>query len=641
MRIHYNSGLTAVALFLATSGSASAQSQRAAVAVPATVAAPGAADRKPFLMHNVMVPMRDGVKLATDIYVPSTDGTTPVPGRYPVLMMRTPYGKTAWAHIPPQIASTSGTITPEQAVRNGYVVVFQDVRGAGDSEGVLQPMMNEGPDGQDTVAWLSHQAWSNGKVGTFGPSYMGGSQMLLAAAGAPGLSAAFAQVEATDQFKNEWVYLDGVLTGTSVQWAAQMAHDNKINLSNAQAAMAASDYASLGITGPVGTNEGALLKIAKSLPIVDAPLVRATPFWANWINNVDNKNYFEPNQMDTKFASISIPILHMGGWYDLFLRNTIGNYVGISTKGKTALARSNQRLIIGPWTHFLCMGCAPNSEVDTTAMQVAWMDRWLKGTPNAYFDDPVVIYVMGENRWRTESAWPLAGTTRKRYYLHSGGNANTAQGDGTLSMQAPGSEHTDRYSYDPRNPAPSNGGPGLYGSPAAQNDAERRQDVLVYSTPVLSEDVEVTGELAATLYAASSATDTDWWVKLIDVKPDGTAAILDQGVVRARYRTSRADPHPLQPGKIERYSINLWATSNVFKKGHRIRVEVSSSNFPYADRNPNAFVKLATATEKDFTVADQTVYHDAEHPSFVDLPVIPASRARHWIDTPFPKASAR
>jgi putative CocE/NonD family hydrolase len=595
------------------------------------------------IYHDVMIPMRDGVRLAADIYVPSIEGVAPTPGRFPVLLLRTPYGKANWSTRPatPAVASV-GTLYPDTANSHGYVVVYQDVRGTFDSEGIFEPMLNEAKDGLDTVEWLRAQPWSDGRVATFGPSYMGGTQMLLLAEQPTGLVTAFSEVAATDQFRNEWVYMDGVLAlTTAAGWTSGMTGGAVSRLPQTEQQSLKADYRALGVIEQTAMKSAELEKLFRTLPLREMPIARRAPWWLIWLNNWDNPAYFENNQMTSRFEKINVPILHLGGWYDLFLRNTYEHYKGISTQAKDPGVRANQRLVIGPWSHGSCEGCEPNAAVDTEAMQLAWMDQWFKGKKHPFFEHPVVLYVMGENRWRSEGSWPLSGTVKTRYYLHSQGQANSASGNGELSTFKPKAEEPDRYSYDPRNPVPTLGGVGLSGSRAVQNDDEQRADVLVFTSAALTENVEVTGEVTATLYAASSAKDTDWWIKLVDVAANGKAYILASGVVRARYRHSRTEPEPLTPGKIERYEINMWATSNVFKKGHRIRIEVSSSNFPAADRNPNAFIDLSRATERDFVVASQTVYHDAERPSYVELPVIPQSRKREWIETPFPQASAR
>jgi uncharacterized protein len=593
-------------------------------------AAPAAASATSLV--NVMVPMRDGVRLATDIYLPDEKVAKPASGRWPVLMMRTPYNRKPMSYYKTAVGAA------------GYVLVVQDVRGTYASEGSFQPMLNEGADGVDTVAWLIRQPWSDGRVGTFGPSYLGGVQMRLAAEKPPGLVASFAEVAATDQFRNEWVYMDGVLTGTATLWSLSMVADAALHMTPAERELLKSDFATLGFdkldfnalySAAVGN------KLSNSLPLRDIPLIRRLPWWPEWLGNWDNAQHFKVNETRGRLRDVSVPILHLGGWYDLFLRNTYGNYKEVSTSARNREVAANQRLLIGQWAHDFpaCTHCEANATIDIMALQTAWMDRWFKGTKDPLFDYPVVLYVMGENRWRAEDAWPLSGTLRMRYYLHSQGTANTADGNGVLSSSAPGNEPADHYRYDPHDPASTLGWQFLRRARTEQNATEARADVLVFSSPELTEAVEVTGEVTATLFAASSATDTDWWIKLIDVAPDGRADILTQGVARARYRNSRTQPRALKPNKIEKYVLNLWATSNVFKKGHRIRVEVTSSNFPYADRNPNAFIDLSRATEKDFVVAAQTVYHDAKHASQVELPIIPASRARHWIATPFPRVA--
>lgn len=590
--------------------------------------------------RDVMVTMRDGTKLAADVYLPSADGVNPKPGRYPALLMRTPYGKaSSLLRTPPESTVASlGSLRPSVANGHGYVVVIQDVRGTSGSEGIFEPMLNEGADGVDTVRWLNSQPWSDGRVGTYGGSYLGGVQMLLAAEQPAGLVTAFSQVPATDQFTNEWVYMDGVFALSGAVWTPLMLNAQVTRGSKEARESLKSDYLALGSKDGATLPPEGLDKMLATLPLVEMPVVRRAPWWSKWLQNRDNPAYFKNNEMSDRFAKIDIPIMHLGGWYDHFQRNTYSGFKGVSTKGKTAFTRDNQRLIIGPWSHGSCIGCSANSAVNAEDLQLAWMDQWFKGIHNAFFDHRVVIYVMGENRWRAEQNWPLPGTQRTRYFLHSQGAANSATGDGTLSTMRPTSEPIDRYTYDPHNPAPTLGGPGLAGSRAVQNPAERRPDVLVYTTPPLDDEVEVTGEISATLYAASSAEDTDWWMKLVDVDESGEARILAQGVARARYRKSRVDPQPLVPGKVEKYELNMWATSNVFKKGHRIRIDISSSNFPYADRNPNAFIDLSNATDADMVVASQSIFHDSNRASFVELPIIPNSRARQWIETPSAKA---
>lgn len=596
---------------------------------------------------NVMIPMRDGVRLATDIYFPSDDGVKPAPGRFAALLGRTCYSKEA---APEYIELVNASIRTDTS--KGYIVIQQDVRGTHGSEGVLEPMLNEGPDGYDTIAWIAKQPWSDGRIGTYLGSYPGGAQILTAAERPPHLVTSFVEWAGTDLFDNGWPYIDGALSGVAADWSSWQALDAASRLPPRQRELLKADFAALGIPMDSGafaamnggeTREKLLSTMWNTLPLRDVPIVRHTPWWTQWLDNWDNPEYFRGSDTNDRLRNVGVPIFHLSGWYDFLLRNAYEHYKNISTNAQDSLVASNQRLFIGPWGHgeHPCVGCAANVAIDAQAMRVAWMDRWFKGKKHPLFDYPVILYVMGENRWRAEDNWPLPGTRSTRYYLHSQGDANTAGGDGVLSTSAPAKEPSDHFSYDPRNPASTLGWQIYsYGGRTEQNAIEARPDVLVFTSPPLVEDVEVTGEVTATLYAASSATDTDWWVKLVDVAPDGKAYILTQGLARARYRVSRTEPRALTPGKIEKYAIDMRATSNVFKRGHRIRVEVTSSNFPHTDRNPNAFIDLSTATEKDFVVADQTIYHDAEHPSYVELPIIPQSRKRHWIETPFPRVAA-
>lgn len=586
--------------------------------------------------RNVMVPMRDGVRLATDVYLPSHDGATPAPGTFPVLISRTIYNK-------------SGGGGASDFLQHGYAVALQDVRGAYASEGrPARPMLDEGwgehSDGYDTAAWLRKQPWSNGQVGAYGASYMGGTTMGIVLTKTPGLVAAVAQVTATDQFSNNWVFVDGALDLlTALPWSiSTRAADTASHAGADTARLIRSDLQQF--YGDTAERTGApMQKMLRTLPLRDVPGVRHMPFWNEWLDNWERPWFFRANDTRDHMQNAQVPVVHWGGWYDLFLRNTYDLYEGISQRAASADARANQRLVIGPWTHGPCAECVamPNSGIDSQGYAVAWMNRWFKNVANPVLEHPVLLYVMGENRWRAEEAWPLPGTRITRYYLHSGGRANGADGDGALSVEMPGSEPADRYTYDPNDPVPTRGGHSVTGGRAERSDLERRADTLIFSTPVLTEDVEVTGEIRATLYAASSARDTDWWVKLVDVEPDGRVYNLHEGVVRARYRFSRTEPQPLTPGAIEAYRLDLSATSNVFKKGHRIRVEVTSSDFPRTDRHPNVYQDLTRVTEKDFVVARQTVYHDAQHPSSIDLPIIPAARGRRWIETPFPGPDRR
>jgi putative CocE/NonD family hydrolase len=372
-------------------------------------------------------------------------------------------------------------------------------------------------------------------------------------------------------------------------------------------------------------------KAFELLPLENVPWLRLIPsIWQDVLDAVETPAFFAANDIRANLHDIAVPIYHLGGWFDPFLRNSIDHYKG------AAAASPDQRLIIGPWTHAgMARGFAgetafPNSAFDEIGYALAWHDRWLRGAPALLQQEhPVILYVMGANRWRAEDAWPLPGTRVTTYYLRA---------DGLLSPEAPGRhEPPESYRYDPHNPMPSpETGPGMG---MGRNDVStllQRDDVLVYATAPLLEPIEITGEISATLFAASSATDTDWMLRLVDITPDGEAFHIVDGVMRARYRTSRTSPLPLTPGAVERYDVNLWATSLVLDRGHRLALVISSSNFPKYDRHPNTYADLRKTTEHDFLVATQVVHHTTMWPSAIHLPIIQIEDHQQWIPNPMP-----
>ncbi len=592
-----------------------------------------AMDPNVVVFRDIMVPMRDGTRLATDVYMPSQNSVVDPSARFPIVLVRTPYGK---ANAEP-LGATS------YLPQHGYAVVVQDVRGTNHSDGVFEPMLNESwgtkQDGADTIAWLTRQPWSDGKVGMTGLSYLGGVQLLIATMNIPSFITGVIQVPAVNQFGKGWIYNGDMLDlGCVAPWTIGMAPTVAAKAPPEIRAAIAADEGAAG--GPFSWGDSEKIwPLLKGHSLRDVPIARHVPFWQEWLSHRDDPAFFANSDAAARFNEVSRPLLHWSGWYDLFQRNSVDAFEDIGAHGANASARDGQRLLIGPWSHGLCSDCRqyPGSQVDDVVATEAWMDVQMRGKRNAVFEHRVIIYVMGVDRWRAEDSWPLPGTVRTRYYLHSGGRANSSSGNGSLSAEKPDkAESVDSFAYDPAKPLPSLGGHSLYGGSRDQQINERRSDVLTYSTPPLSEDIEVTGHVRATLYASSSATDTDWHVKLIDVFPDGRAFNITNGAVRARYRKSRTAPTALKPGAIETYDLDLWSTSNVFLKGHRIRVEIASSDYPNTDLNPNRFIDLSTATEKDYVVADQRVLHDAAHPSSIELPIIPAKRARTWIPTPFP-----
>ena len=571
---------------------------------------------------NVMVSMRDGVKLATDVYRPAEGGPVPV------LLSRLPYNKEL-----PMMAQAA--IDTSRAVQVGYAVVFQDCRGRFASEGEFTPIVNEANDGADTVAWITQQPWSTGQVGTVGGSYLGFTQWLLAREQPESLRAMAPAITTSDYYEAPWRHTGGVFElGISLFWSLFMVPEElQRQLRQGKASME-----QMGMLMQVMGNASAQFE---RLPLVDMPLLRDfAPYYFDWLAHPNYDDYWRAIAHKEYYEQIMVPALNIGGWYDIFLGTTLQNYTGMKRRGGSAVARQHQRLLIGPWSHGLMTGVFPErtyglmasgDAADLVGIQLRWYDHWLKGEDNGVEQDkPVKLFVMGLDEWREEDDWPLPDTQFRPYYLHSDGHANTAAGDGTLSTEAPAEEAEDVYLYDPRRPVPTVGGAillslGLDQGPRDQRSVEAREDVLCYSTPVLEKPVEVTGPIELVLSISSSARDTDFTGKLVDVYPDGRAEILTDGILRARYRESFSEPRLLQPGQIYEMHLDLWATSNLFKAGHCIRLEVTSSNFPRFDRNTNTGGTIETETEKDFVQVVNRVYHDSAHPSYLVLPILERS----------------
>jgi len=552
--------------------------------------------------------MRDSVLLSADVFRPSPRG------RYPVLLQRTPYGKG-------QAQIAFNILNPIRAAEAGYVVVIQDTRGRYASEGEFAPFLYESQDGFDTVEWCAAQSWSNGKVGMYGMSYVGATQWLAAIAAPPHLVTICPSMTAAD-YHDGWIYQGGALSlAFSTAWTAQF--------------LAVSQLARLGLSLEERRTEEARLmqalerlrKTLSHLPLAELPLLRRdglAPYYYDWIAHPDGDQYWQRWSTLAHHDRVTVPAFNLGGWYDLFLAGPPRNFAGLRERAATEAARTGQRLIMGPWTHNLpSIAVAGEMNFGWAAtlcvedLQLRWFDYWLKEIDNGIIDEPPVrLYVMGDG-WRDEQEWPLARTQYVPFYLHSGGRANSLEGDGWLSRDPSGSEPTDIFLYNPQNPVPTIGAGGVYD----QRPVERRLDVLLYSTLPLPEPIEVTGPVTVILYASSAALDTDFTAKLVDVAPNGYARNLCEGIMRARYRNSPTRPELLEPEQPYKFTIDLLVTSNLFRAGHQIRLEISSSNFPRFDRNPNTGEPAGTARRTQ--PAMQTVYHDTQHPSHILLPVIP------------------
>ena len=494
-------------------------------------------------------------------------------------------------------------------------MVLQDCRGRFDSEGVYVPFRNEGPDGFDTQEWIGRQPWSTGRIGMYGGSYDGWTQWTSAAHGSRSLAAIVPSVMATNLHRG-LVYRGGAVNlGVLLTWGLRTSGRSRQRADDL-------DWR----------------EAFRTLPLIEAATVAAQdiPHWRDWIAHEAEDEWWEPLDLDSHWSDYSVPALVTGGWYDLYSSDTFVSFNGIRSRGSGLAAKS--RLVVGPWPHALSASTktgdvdfGARSMIDLDALEDRWFDRWLRDVPNGVDEEPPVkIFLMGANQWHDAPEWPLPGTDWQAWYLHSGGAANTLQGDGTLSTTTPsGDEPADRYVYDPDFPVQTNGGcnccqPDIIPwGPYDQRDLEMRADVLCYTSPPLERDLAVVGPIRMVLWAATDGPDTDWTAKLVDVRPSGYAANLCDGIIRARWRSpdDRRTPRMVEPGVPERYEIDLMVTGNVFRRGHRIRVEISSSNFPRFDRNPNTGAPLG----RDTVVrrAQQTVLHTAGQPSHIVLPVVP------------------
>ena len=537
---------------------------------------------------DVRVKMRDGVELSADLYRPDTEG------KFPVILNRTPYTKTG--------SLESGRYFAER----GYVFVAMDVRGRGDSDGEFVPYRNDGQDGYDAVEWCAAQPWSTGKVGTIGGSYNGRIQWLTAVLQPPHLTTMIAMVTPSDPFV-EWP------TGTHLPMDISWYHFTAGHVSQN---MRAVDWT----------------KIQKHLPLytMDEAVGRPSIYWKQDLDHPQLDAYWEAMRYQNKYDRVKVPVLHISGWYDDEQIGTPLNFIGMTTKGPLDV-RNKQKLLMGPWPHAINstskladVEFGPSAKIDLNGYWLRWFDYWLKEKDTGILSEPPVrIFVMGENKWTDEAEWPIGRTRWTKYYIHSQGRANSLFGDGALSTILPAAEPSDSYTNDPERPVPFVTEPSFaqIGSAEDYRPVERRDDVLVYTSEPLAEDLTVCGPIKVELYASSSAKDADFMGMLIDVWPEGYAQRLIDGMVRARYREGMDKASLIEPGKVTAYTLDLWNTCQTFKKGHSIRLQIASSAFPKYDRNPQTGDNLAKATK--LQKADLRIYHDKDHPSHIILPVVP------------------
>jgi hypothetical protein len=544
---------------------------------------------------HLRVATRDGVHLDTNVFLPAGAH------RVPALLLRTPYGKGAdlLAGYP-------------VFLDHGYAVVMQDVRGRFDSEGVFDSLDHEGEDGFDTIAWIARQPWSNGRVGMLGGSYLGIVQWKAAVTNNPHLKAIFPVVSGDDDYTDRFYSTGG---------ASKLGH---------RLAWMSANLLAPGIEPPPFSSYIYHLPLRT---IDRAATGQTIGFYQQALNHPSYDDFWKKLSVREKLDRISTPVFSVGGWYDNFVEGDLEAFVALRKKGTPA------RILIGPWTHNMSwkapgVDFGPHSAAPIRRYQLEWFDRWLQPegastgpAPLTMPDLPVRIFVMGRNQWRDEREWPLARAVNTPLYLAGGGHANTLGGDGQLDWKPVRKSGPDHFTYDPKNPVPTRGGavccdPKTFPwGPMDQRPVETRRDVLVYTSPPLKRDLEVTGRVDAVLWVATSAPDTDFTAKLVDVWPNGETRNLTDGMLRLRYRDGLEKPAPGHPGEVYPITIDAGVTSTVFLAGHAIRLEVSSSNFPHFDRNPNT--GRPVADEKGLRKAQQTVFHDARHESHLLLPVIP------------------
>jgi putative CocE/NonD family hydrolase len=558
--------------------------------------------------------MRDGTLLYADVYRPKGEGP------WPVLLLRHPYDKTQAENI--------SYAHPTWYARYGYMVVVQDVRGRWMSEGEWYPFRHEEEDGCDSIAWAAGLPGSNGRVGMYGFSYAGATQLLPAVYQPSALTTIMPALTGCDYYDG-WTYRGGALHHAFTQsWATSLAPDT---------ARRRQDYALEGSIAAALGNAWANYYIPPQYyPFINQEGI--APYYYDWLRHDTYDGYWKRWSLRLRYAQIGVPALHIAGWYDIFLEGTIENFTSLQNQAGSQFARQNQKLVIGPWYHMpwhqqvggFDYGEAGRNCVD--ALQVLWSDKYLRGESNQLdHEPPVALFVMGENRWRFESTWPPQRAQVTCFFFHSGGRANSLNGDGRLGRENPDDELPDTFTYDPRLPVLSVGGHSCCVSTLTpmgafdQRSQEYRNDVLVYTSEALAENITVIGRVEVTLYAASTAVDTDFTAKLVDVYPDGQAINIGEGILRARFRESLEQPAPIEPGRVYAYKILVGSTAITFKAGHRIRVEISSSNFPTFDRNSNSGKPLAEAGPADWFVATQTVFHDGRYPSHISLPIVPGS----------------
>jgi putative CocE/NonD family hydrolase len=553
------------------------------------------------LERGVLARMRDGVELVSDHYYPRE------PGPQPTLLMRQPYGR--------DVASTVVHAHPVWFARHGYNVVIQDVRGRGDSDGEFYPFRNEGPDGADTIAWVRTRPECNGRVGMYGFSYQGMTQLLAAAEQPEGLLCISPGMTAADLYHG-WFYQGGVLRlASTLGWGLQLlkvdARKKKLREASERLEEA---WANLALQTSV-------------LPLPSHPALNGAglpSYVLDWLDHDLPGAYWSSLDISQRLEKISVPALHISGWYDMFLRGSVDGFLALSKCAGTELARENQYLLAGPWVHIPWgdrIGAADfgaEALIDTDTILLRWFDHWLKDAGTFEEEPRVCHFVLGENRWREADDFPSAAEAGHALFLHSGGRANSRKGDGTLSAAcAEGDEPCDIFIYDPEVPVLAPGGPTALAGQFDQAALELGNNLLVYSTQPLEKPLWVFGIPRVVLYCSTSQARADFTAKLVRVKPGGVVEFICVGAARSSFLFAGKE---YSADKVHRWEFPLEPTSCRFAKGERIRLEVAGSAFPLFDRNPGSDVPSAQATSWDWRRSTQFVFHGKERPSALYLP---------------------
>jgi len=561
--------------------------------------------------RHLATPMRDGVRLYGDLYRPRAEG------KYPVIIVRTPYGVQRDGVHEPMI----------KFAQHGYAIFIQDTRGRYESEGKWEPFRTEAEDGYDTIEWAAKQPWSNGKVATQGGSYLGHVQWRAGSLTPPSLVTMFPAVASTNIYAN-WITLGGAFRLSFNYGWGVVRMPNRIMLPQ------------YWHSEPYSPKELKYETILNHLPLSNGDLESAggvVQHYRDWVTHADYDDYWKSISDEERFDKVKVPAFTSGGWFDIFVQGTINGYVGMRRHGGSEKARRESRMIIGAWGHGPSqkvgdVDFGPINNRNQFETELRWFDYQMKGVRNGLEKEPPVeLFYMGINQWQHEQDWPIPGTKYTPFYISSGGQANTPAGNGRLSASKIDGAPSDQYRYDPNDPVPTVGGNNCCGTPTQAGPKDQRplagrKDILVYNSEPLREPMAIAGPVKMKLYAATDGPDTDWVVRLIDVAPDGFAINICEGILRARYRQGTARPSLLTPNQTYEYEVDLVGTANVFLPGHRIRVDVTSSHFPQFDRNPNTGEPQGASAK--VRVAAQTVYHSADRASHILLPVVPVPAKR-------------